>query len=87
MTKLNQNENDKVLEIVNFYNKISPNLITEEETNIFIEDVINLSISTNEDISEILDICRDFAYRFIKISDICKFTKASILLRQSAGIE
>lgn len=87
MYKLDKNENDKILKIIDFYNKVCENPISEEEINKFIEDVVNLSISINKDLSEVLDVCYEFAYRFFKISDICGLARASILMNRIASIK
>lgn len=86
LINFNQKEKDKILKIVDFYNKVSENPILKEEVNKFIEDVVNLSISMERDLPGVLDLCCEFAYCYYKISDICDLVEASLLLHKSAGI-
>jgi hypothetical protein len=86
MVGLNKIEINKCNLIFEFYNKVSTNPLSIEEKDSFIDNVCNLSKEINEDLSKILNVCYEFAFRFHKISDICNLTKSSILLSRIAEL-
>jgi len=86
MVRLNEIETNKCNLIFDYYNKILANPLSIEEKNNFVDTVCNISKEVNEDLSEILDICYEFARCNYEISDICDLAELSRVILKIAEL-